>query len=188
MSNCKGALADFKKKNNPKRVKTKRKRGSVSEETVEKKKKVTKESEKSDQTPTIADSQSTRKESASVQNDSASSLKEESIKQAKPELIKEETNLVPEEAVVEPKKNDVVSTECGSHLKQVSFETNKTVIKQTMAVKEALVQGTVSPEQGMTQATSKLENTNSTSEADVQKSKKIVLKPKLSEANGGWFR
>ena len=53
MGDCRDAIADFKKKNNPKPVKMKRKRDS-SKEIVQKKRKVTKESERSAQTSTIA--------------------------------------------------------------------------------------------------------------------------------------
>ena len=191
LGDCRDAIADFKMKNNPKPVKTKRKRDGSSKEIVQKKRKVTKESENSDQTPIISDSKSKRfdsnsKESASVQNDFAPSLKEKSIKQAKPNLIKLQNTL--KKFFVKEMKNAETWAEIPSGLKHAIFEPKENTVYEEIVLKEMLVQqDTISLDQGITEVTSKLENTNSTSEADVQKFLKSVLKPKSIATTEGWF-
>ena len=187
-------MADYNRQNKQNETERKRKGDSSSNEPVQKKRKVTKESKKSDQTPTTADSKSkicdlNPKESTTVQNDFASSSNEESIKQAKPDLIREENSFVSDETLVESKKSYVVSTDCASNAEQVKCESKENIVKEEILLKEAVVQGsdTSYPDQGMAQVTSKLVNTNSISEADVQKLLKSVLKTKSAATTEGWF-
>ena len=104
-------------------------------------------------------------------------------------MIKEESSFVPDETLVESKKSCVVSTDRASDAEQVKFESKENIVKEEIVLKEAAVQGsdTSFPDQGMAQVTSKLVNTNSISDADVQKSLKSVLNTKSTATTKGRF-